>query len=882
MPQTAQYYQYAPPNIPQGGSQQPPPQSQGGFQQPSFQYPAGFQQPPPQLQTGLQQPVPQLDPMTGLPATGPFPAGPIQYGPPLSGTGPPPPVGQPGPPSPSGGTSALPTQQSDPTAARDRPIIPHRTQGLDTGSIEQAKASQEVQKQKKKKIIISTDKAAKKQRGPEPKKDGDGSGTGAQAKASFIKRYVPQRRATRQSAARPDSQHAKLSREQVSVTTDQSRQLTDNEVRPTLTASQVKAVGSLLDLTSDMELELFHWTSAHSLPSECLDKLEKGLSLLVSAQWLLEPEPLMYQFVKPSPGVEITSDFHDAWQAVALFMRLCLASQFLHATASGVYRHYTWCEIKQPKAIRHWIYAPPLALCDLPVHQANAARQSRPFKSFVQSSDSLRLQSKLLQASHSDRVSGFHHAPKIDNSGPNPVFLINGVALDWLTVDTGCESVIISDWTAKRIGITPSMRQKRAISLITADAVTTAPVDRTWDTVEIAINPYTSAATTVQVKLTIVPSKTKETLIGMSVIGRVGLTPNPYKQTLTYYTRWWEEESPTAELPAIFNVDLVHSSIAAATSSRINAISLAYAGRLVANPPPRPPVQYERLCTGPLLAPQVASDVRSVRLQLEFRDQLDMQSIIAHFQRTLRSLTDPPPPAVLLAARYGSPLDQNFVDIHEQTAVHSEGIVIVELCSGLCATTEALVRNGVKIRRVYACEIEPTIRMVAQQRLATLVQLFPHLINDEAIAACHTTLPDDITKIGAQHIAAIEPPDFVVAGFPCQGFSSAATRPLGLRDTRTALFYTCVEIVHMVYRHHGPCVWLFENVDATDHRDNTVAYEYNHLIKGILGQGVAFDAVAVGSYAHRHRRFWTNGIPASLLDPTWLIKHSPIASLLNQ
>ena len=206
------------------------------------------------------------------------------------------------------------------------------------------------------------------------------------------------------------------------------------------------------------------------------------------------------------------------------------------------------------------------------------------------------------------------------------------------------------------------------------------------------------------------------------------------------------------------------------------------------------------------------------------------------------------------------------MDIHEQTAVNSSGIAVLELCSGLCATTEALVRNGVKVRKVYACEIDGLSREVAQQRLATLVKLFPHLITPAAIATCHDTLPHDVSEITEQHITMLEPIDMVVAGFPCQGFSSAATKPLGLRDTRTALFYTCTEIVRLIYRNHGPCIWLFENVDATDHRDEQVAQEYNHVVKGILGPGVAFDAVAVGSYAHRNRRFWTNGIPLALLE----------------
>ena len=123
----------------------------------------------------------------------------------------------------------------------------------------------------------------------------------------------------------------------------------------------------------------------------------------------------------------------------------------------------------------------------------------------------------------------------------------------------------------------------------------------------------------------------------------------------------------------------------------------------------------------PMLAPQDGSDLRPVRLQLEFRDQLEIQSIIAHFQRTLRSLTDPPLPAVLLASRHGSPLDQNLVDIHEHTAVNSEGIVIVELCSGLCATTEALaytLEDAIVVANLDLFAALPGIGLIAKFRAA--------------------------------------------------------------------------------------------------------------------------------------------------------------------
>jgi hypothetical protein len=49
-----------------------------------------------------------------------------------------------------------------------------------------------------------------------------------------------------------------------------------------------------------------------------------------------------------------------------------------------------------------------------------------------------------------------------------------------------------------------------------------------------------------------------------------------------------------------------------------------------------------------------------------------------------------------------------------------------------------------------------------------------------------------------------------------------------------------------------------EHHDASDHRNDLVREEYNQVVKGVLGPGYAFDDVAVGSYAHRFRRFWTN------------------------
>jgi hypothetical protein len=74
-----------------------------------------------------------------------------------------------------------------------------------------------------------------------------------------------------------------------------------------------------------------------------------------------------------------------------------------------------------------------------------------------------------------------------------------------------------------------------------------------------------------------------------------------------------------------------------------------------------------------------------------------------------------------------------------------------------------------------------------------------------------------------------------------------------------------VNIIHEITDEHGNCGWVIENVDASNHRNNLVQEDFNQVVKGVLGTRYAFNVVAVGSYAHRFCRFWTNLIPTTLL-----------------
>jgi site-specific DNA-cytosine methylase len=117
-------------------------------------------------------------------------------------------------------------------------------------------------------------------------------------------------------------------------------------------------------------------------------------------------------------------------------------------------------------------------------------------------------------------------------------------------------------------------------------------------------------------------------------------------------------------------------------------------------------------------------------------------------------------------------------------AMQGEGLVVVELFSGISATTKALLRARVKIKKLYCCEIDPKARAVTKLRARDWLQVFPKLLQPSALEGFLSFLPQDVELTGNSHILAMEKPDLIVAGFPCQGFSRASGQARGLTDPR--------------------------------------------------------------------------------------------------
>jgi hypothetical protein len=237
--------------------------------------------------------------------------------------------------------------------------------------------------------------------------------------------------------------------------------------------------------------------------------------------------------------------------------------------------------------------------------------------------------------------------------------------------------------------------------------------------------------------------------------------------------------------------------------------------------------------------PKNSFDVDNAGFRMHHFEEKLFKEMTGLYELSKSKLAAAPPPSrpvFVKAYQHLRPLDTSMIDLRGPLSKTGPGLVVLELFSGIMATTEALVRCGVKVRKVYACEIESKTREVAQHRLTTLFTIRPEQLSREAIHGAHSHLPQDIRLITRHHIEQMEKPDLVVAGFPCQGFSMASDTPKGLRDPRTALFQKALRVIHLIWRIHGPCGYLFENLDASDHPVAEIRREYCDVVQAVLGK----------------------------------------------
>ena len=191
----------------------------------------------------------------------------------------------------------------------------------------------------------------------------------------------------------------------------------------------------------------------------------------------------------------------------------------------------------------------------------------------------------------------------------------------------------------------------------------------------------------------------------------------------------------------------------------------------------------------------------------------------------------------------------------EQPAIwkpRKEGVVLLDLFSGIGTAMAAVVRAGLPMKRWYVVERDPRAAEAAEVlRECMMQESWKQLPKRQAGG-----IPQDIRYVSEAVLRQMERVDLIVAGWECQGHSRAGSGR-GLGDDRSGLFWEMIRVLRLARTQWPGVGIILENVNSRDDPREMVRGDYK-LIEKILGEGLELDAARFGSRAHRSRTYWTN------------------------
>ena len=177
----------------------------------------------------------------------------------------------------------------------------------------------------------------------------------------------------------------------------------------------------------------------------------------------------------------------------------------------------------------------------------------------------------------------------------------------------------------------------------------------------------------------------------------------------------------------------------------------------------------------------------------------------------------------------------------------TSSINVLNLCSGINTTAEAMKQLKVRVRHHFDVELDPTARSIASLH---------HKSRHD--------LPQDINHITKHHIQQLmntNPIHLVTISTPCQGLSRRNTTGRGLKDPRSGLLIKAIDILDWVKEINPAVEYIIENVDfKLSHKED---YQY---VCGRLGHAATAQNAKQCSASSRPRLFWTN-VPQEQHDP---------------
>jgi hypothetical protein len=264
--------------------------------------------------------------------------------------------------------------------------------------------------------------------------------------------------------------------------------------------------------------------------------------------------------------------------------------------------------------------------------------------------------------------------------------MINGRVVNNLVLYCGAEVIITGQPSAAAMEIMPTMIEHDAIVIRTATGELVR-LDQTREPVSCTLNPGTADEITIMAYMVIVKHDLPDALIGMSVIGPAGLQTCFHKQRLKYYIDWGTPNARKAFLKCQFPIDFD-----TALPDAITAL-IAYIGAGITTASMKSSNNLQKMLETPRSMTTLPAQ--------------SLQEVTALFDRSVWVVATPAKPMLPIAhPAYLQirPLDVGMVNKRTPMSDTSTGTVVVELFPGLMATIEALLRQGVKIQKVYAMQ----------------------------------------------------------------------------------------------------------------------------------------------------------------------------------
>lgn len=209
-------------------------------------------------------------------------------------------------------------------------------------------------------------------------------------------------------------------------------------------------------------------------------------------------------------------------------------------------------------------------------------------------------------------------------------------------------------------------------------------------------------------------------------------------------------------------------------------------------------------------------------------------------------------------------IDTSLIQQDFFTTATSRGIVLLELCGGLCSGLEASLRNGFTILDYIYCDICPLAQRMAVHRVRTLALQYPTQFVLKDPETMLRRITQDVRMIDVSSLSQVGAQQgeqwLVVAGWECQDLSPAGSC-VGLSGARSSTFFPVVQVLNMLMtlQPDRPPGYILENT-ATQHNFNSthISTVVTGQLQSVLGLAITIDAARFGSRAHRLRNYWTN------------------------